>query len=161
VVAGVAPGLAVVVPLVIDLAVGVATVALVAVGDKPVPRPAVATVPPTAGTSPALVASGAGLARNAATTGGATSSNPEAGAMATDAATLAAQLVADKVTRQPVDTVQAILEAHERGDALNRIAADLGVHHSAVRRVLDAAHPQERAELRVAGLMRLDAGARR
>ena len=29
--------------------------------------------------------------------------------------------------------------AHRNGDPLNRIAANLGVHHSAVKRVLDAA----------------------
>jgi hypothetical protein len=51
----------------------------------------------------------------------------------------AADLVAAKTTRQPVETVEAILVAYENGDPLNRIAADLGVHHSAVKRVLDAA----------------------
>jgi hypothetical protein len=47
--------------------------------------------------------------------------------------------VAAKATRQPVETVEAILVARETGDPLNRIAADLGVHHSAVKRILDAA----------------------
>ena len=51
----------------------------------------------------------------------------------------AAQLVATKTTRQPVETVEAILTAHHNGDPLNRIAASLGVHHSAVKRVLEAA----------------------
>ena len=54
-------------------------------------------------------------------------------------AQLAAQLVAAKVTRQPVKTVTAILVANGNGDPLNRIAAAVGVHHSAVKRVLDAA----------------------
>jgi len=54
-------------------------------------------------------------------------------------AQLAAELGAAKVTRQPVETVLAILMAHNDGDPLNRIAAYLGVHHSAVKRVLEAA----------------------
>jgi hypothetical protein len=54
-------------------------------------------------------------------------------------AQLAAVLVASKVTRQPVETVTAILVAHGNGDPLNRIAATVGVHHSAAKRVLAAA----------------------
>jgi len=38
-----------------------------------------------------------------------------------------------------VEVVAAILTAHDNGDPLNRIAAAVGVHHSAVKRVLDAA----------------------
>lgn len=161
VMAGVAPGLAVVVPLVIDVAVGVATVALVAVGDKPAGRAAVATVPPAAGVPSALAASSAISARDTATIVCATSPDPGRGGAGVDAARRAAQLVAAKATRQPVQTVQAILESHERGDALNRIAAALGVHHSAVRRVLDAAAAQERAAMPVEGLIGPDARARR
>lgn len=52
---------------------------------------------------------------------------------------LAATLVAEKVTRQPVEVVAHILAAHDSGDALNRIAKNVGVHHSAVSRVIDAA----------------------
>ena len=61
------------------------------------------------------------------------------GDRSTATAQLAAELVAAKVTRKPVETVEAILVAHRNGDPLNRIAANLGVHHSAVKRVLDAA----------------------
>jgi hypothetical protein len=49
-------------------------------------------------------------------------------------AQLAAELVSTKVTRQPVQTVEAILVAHGKGDTLNRIAFGVGVHHSAVKR---------------------------
>ncbi len=146
VMAGVASGLAVVLPLVIDLAVGVATVALVAVGDKPTPRSTTTTVPAAAGAAPTLAAADAGPpARSTATPAPAVVAPVASVGATVDAASRAAALVAAKVTRQPVGTVQAILEAHEGGDALNRIAADLGVHHSAVRRVLDAAHAQDRA----------------
>lgn len=139
VMAGVAPGLAMVLPLVIDLAVGVATVALVAVGDKPVARCTDATIRPTVGTPPAP-ASGAGLVGKPAVPARADAAPTRSAGATIDAASRAAELVAAKLTRQPVETVQAILEAGDRGSALNRIAADLGVHHSAVRRVLDAAH---------------------
>ena len=158
VMAGIVPGLSVVLPLVIDLAVGVATVALVAIGDKPTPRSATATVLSAAGVPPGMAAPGA--ARDSATpacAAAATAGDPTATISAADRA---AELVATKVTRQPVETVQAILEAHDRGDALNRIAANLGVHHSAVRRVLHAAHPQDRAERVVAGVVCADAEAR-
>ena len=51
-------------------------------------------------------------------------------------------MVAEKVTRQPFETVEAILIAHDNGDPLNRIAAALGVHHCAVKRVVEAAEAQ-------------------
>lgn len=65
-------------------------------------------------------------------------------------AQLAAELVAAKATRQPVETVEAILVANQNGDPLNRIAAVLGVHHSAVKRVLDAADPNREGYLHAA-----------
>jgi hypothetical protein len=127
VLAGIAPELAAMLPLVIDLAVAVATVALVAVGDKPARRPRSAPSP-----APRIKAPQASTA---------TSRRAETASVAPDTATgtLAAELVAAKATRQPVATVEAILGAHQNGDPLNRIAADLGVHHSAVKRVLEAA----------------------
>ena len=127
VLAGISPALAAILPLVIDLAVAVATIALVAIGDKPARRPRTA--------SPTATTSAAPPGRTATTT-------PDrcAPAVASDAtARLAAELVATKTTRQPVETVEAILTAHRNGDPLNRIAAALGVHHSAVKRVLQAA----------------------
>ncbi len=147
VMAGIAPGLAAVLPLVIDLAVAVATAALVAVGDKPARRARNAASPATqhatrsaiarrVTASPPRVASAPlnALSAVAAAPRAALSANAQ----------VAAELVAAKVTRQPVETVEAILAAYQNGDPLNRIAAALGVHHSAVRRVLDAAdahHP--------------------
>ena len=149
VIADIHPGLAPVLPLVNDPAIGVATLALVAVGDKPA-RPtrnaanrAVATSAPSATTATSR--------RDAATT------SPRAGAMtdrgsaapsATESAVpsaddpireLAATLVAEKLTRKPVEVVARILAAHEQGEPLNRIAKGVGVHHSAVSRIIDAA----------------------
>jgi hypothetical protein len=52
---------------------------------------------------------------------------------------VAAELVAEKVTRQPVEVVARILAAHDSGNPLNRIAKNVGVHHSAVSRIIGAA----------------------
>ena len=48
------------------------------------------------------------------------------------------------MTRKPAEVVARILAAHDSGDPLNRIAKNVGVHHSAVSRVVDtaAAHRQ-------------------
>ena len=142
VLAGITPGLAAVLPLVIDLAVAVATIALVAVGDKPARRPRTATpsaAPAATATAPRSAvprkpaASPVGPRRTRGDHSTATVSSGE------QTARLAAELVAAKITRQPVGTVEAILIAHGNGDPLNRIAAALGVHHSAVKRVVEAA----------------------
>ncbi len=47
--------------------------------------------------------------------------------------------MAAKVTRQPFETVEAIFSAPQNGDPLNRIADSVGVHHSVVKRVPEAA----------------------
>ena len=52
---------------------------------------------------------------------------------------LAAMLIAEKVTRKPVEVVARILAAHDSGDPPNRSAKSVDVHHSAVSRVIDAA----------------------
>lgn len=149
VLAGIAPDLAPVLPLVIDLAIGVATLALVAIGDKPERRGRYATR--IAGSIAAPGVSTATSKRDAAT------NSPRAGATVdrAEATTkdkrstapgaddsireLAETLVAKKVTRQSVDKVAAILAAHDHGDPLNRIAKQLGAHHTAVSRVIEAA----------------------
>ena len=55
VIAGVRPGLAPVLPLVIDLAIGVATLALVAIGDKPARRTRNATGSAAATAAPSVI----------------------------------------------------------------------------------------------------------
>ena len=139
VMAGIAPGLALLLPLVVDTAVAVATIALVALGERPARRPRKAAAA-TAVRPPRLAPD-----RTPSATHSRAVSAPNATPSAT--AQLAADLVAAKVTRKPVATVEAILEAHHNGDPLNRIAATLGVHHSAVRRVLEAAEERERGQL--------------
>jgi len=132
---------------VIDLAVAVATAALVAVGDKPARRArnaaSNATLAATRPTTRTATPSRATARSNRAVpaSADAVSAGPTATTRTVNDAAmqLAADLVSAKVTRQPVATVEAILAAHDNGDPMNRIAANLGVHHSAVKRVLGAA----------------------
>ncbi|MGV0838483.1 DUF2637 domain-containing protein [Mycolicibacterium thermoresistibile] len=143
VLAGIRPGLAPVLPLVIDLAIGVATLALVAIGDKPARRirPAgrSAAVPATSG----AVANRDPASATAITTGGdAASPRRPSPTYIADQSTrdLAVALVAEKATgRQPLEVVERILTAYDSGDPPNRIAKNLRVHHSAVSRVIEAA----------------------
>lgn len=153
IIAGIRPGLAPALPLVIDLAIGVATLALVAIGDKPARRARNAARHTTAGAAPN---------RATATEKSASAQKPSRAKMppaeaerlnlsAHDAAReLAAELVAAKVTRQPVTIVEAILAARETGHARNRIAKDLGIHHSAVSKVIDAAVERNHRSLMLA-----------
>nr|WP_234712981.1 DUF2637 domain-containing protein [Mycolicibacterium komanii] len=154
VIAGIGPGLAPVLPLVIDLAIGVATLALVAIGDKPARRSRNANR--SARATAARGASTAASKRDAATTSpragtrldranATTPGNQHATPGADDSIReLAETLVGEKVTRQSVDTVAAILAAHQRGAPLNRIAKQVGAHHTAVSRVIDAAALRQR-----------------
>lgn len=159
VIAGIRPGLAPVLPLVIDLAIGVATLALVAIGDKPARRTRNATRSAGATAAPgAITAISKRSAPTATLAVAAMTDRENATASATESAVpsadgpnreLAAELVAEKATRQSVETVAAILAAYERGDPLNRIAKHIGVHHSAVSRVIDAAAAHRQRTLEV------------
>jgi hypothetical protein len=154
VIAGIRPGLAPVLPLVIDLAIGVATLALVAVGDKPARRIRNATRSAGATAAPSAITASSKRDDQAATRAAAAMTDREnAPASATENAVpsaedpireLAATLVAEKVTRKPVEVVARILAAHDSGDPPKRIAKNVDVHHSAVSRVIDAvaAHRQ-------------------
>lgn len=146
VIAGIRPALAPVLPLVIDLAIGVATLALVTIGDKPARRARTATrctpTPAAIGATPdpaptiATTATPATISRDITAPSGTVSASIRVDDQTRN---LAVALVAEKVTRQPVETVVRILAAHDAGDPLNRIAKNVGVHHSAVTRVIDAA----------------------
>jgi hypothetical protein len=70
---------------------------------------------------------------------------------ASDIAANAARIVADRVVRQPVETVAAILTAHAGGAKPNPIAADLRIHHSVVGRVLEAAAADRHPHLAAVG----------
>lgn len=149
IIAGIRPEHAPVLPMVIDLAIGVATLALVAIGDKPARKPRIATSTATRTQSAGATATvtkrdmvGPNTAPVVAVAREAEPpSESDRGVDGADSAVLqlAGELVAEKATRQPVEVVAAILAAHHAGDPINRIAKSLGVHHSAVSRVIEAA----------------------
>jgi hypothetical protein len=150
VLAGIAPEFAAVLPVVIDVAVAAAITALVAVGDKPARRtrnaPSAAMPPAPRSATPSPITTKSNRLKSAPVDEvSAVSTAPAVAGAAI--AQLAGQPVTAKVTRQPVDVVEAILVAHEKGAPLNRIAATVGVHHSAVRRILDAAEANSQRDL--------------
>jgi hypothetical protein len=98
VLAGIAPSLALVLPLVVDTAVAVATAALVAVGDKPARRTRTATA-----VAPAPALRAAAASRCSATSDRATPAPPEARTATSDPGDATARLAAEfgQEHRQP------------------------------------------------------------
>lgn len=170
VIAHIPRGLAFVLPLVIDLAIGVATLALVAVGDKPTrrvpqraaqpqvskgstipsaPRPTISAAPSAAPSAPRTVSSDAPNASRPAPSP-APQVTPDAAAPAPEVTALAEKIVGSKAVRQPVATVVRILELSAEESRKNVISERLGVHHSVVSKVLAEAETQRRSQLAVA-----------
>lgn len=162
--------LAFVLPLVIDLAIGVATLALVAVGDKPTrrvthraaqpqvskppatpaaPRPTPSSAPPTAPSAPR---SSSPDAPNAPRPAPATAPQKTSDAPSPDPEVLrlAERIVESKAVRQPVNTVARILAMSENESRKNVIEKTLGVHHSVITRVLAEAEQERRNTLSLA-----------
>lgn len=163
-------GLAFVLPLVIDLAIGVATLALVAVGDKPTrrvtprtaqpqlskgstiptaPRSTPSSAPTTAPTAPRSPSPAAPSVPRPAPTA-APQGSPDAPTPAPEVLRLAERIVSSRAVRQDVRTVSRILMLAESEGRKNVLAERLGVHHSVVTRVLDAAETERRAALSLA-----------
>ena len=160
---GYSPTTACIFPAIIDTAVAVSTLMLVAVGDKPARRtrtvtaPASAQVKASAPTAPAPVsapprphsvradqdASSAESARVDPALLAASAPDQHAGAGA-DHAALAQALIDAGATTKPAAVVASILAAHTEGTALNRIASDLGIHHKTVSKIIDAAENHRR-----------------
>jgi hypothetical protein len=160
---GYSPTTACIFPAIIDTAVAVSTLMLVALGDKPARRtrtvtaPASAQVKASAPTAPAPVsapprphsvradqdASSAESARVDPALLAASAPDQHAGAGA-DHAALAQALVDAGATTKPAAVVASILAAHTEGTALNRIASDLGIHHKTVSKIIDAAENHRR-----------------
>lgn len=63
---------------------------------------------------------------------------------------LAERIVSSKAVRQPVHTVARILAMSETEGRKNVVAERVGVHHSVVSKVLEAAESQRRSQLAVA-----------
>jgi hypothetical protein len=155
-------------PAIIDTAVAVSTLMLVALGDKPARRtrtataPAAAQVKASAPTAPAPVSAPprphsvradqiASSAKSAPVDPAlrAPSAPDQRADAGVDYAALAQALVAAGATTKPAAVVTSILSAHAEGVALNRIASDFGIHHKTVSRIIDAAEGR-RQQLRVA-----------
>ncbi|HKH51969.1 MAG TPA: hypothetical protein VKA77_09265 [Mycobacterium sp.] len=162
-----APGLT---PLIVDATIAVSTFALVVLGDKPMKRNRVSRSAATAAAVSEVRRVGSTATATPAASRTATRNRdvaPDAAQLRTepatsnevsrreltgfDAADLAVALVESKVTRQPIDIVRAVLEAHHNGDALNRIAKDLNCHHTAVKRIIDAATTHRHSDLAAVG----------
>ncbi|SKO40600.1 DUF2637 domain-containing protein [Mycobacteroides abscessus] len=159
--------LAFVLPLVIDLAIGVATLALVAVGDKPTrratqraaqpqvsnhraptpaPRPTTPTATSTAPVAPRPPSTGApNTTRTAPTT--APQNGADAPAPAPELIALAERIVSNGSTRQDVRVVARILTLAESEPRKAVIERQLGVHHSVITKVLEAAERERRSQL--------------
>lgn len=156
--------LAFVLPLVIDLAIGVATLALVAVGDKPTrrasqrtaspqlsnhratpaaPRPTTPSAPSPAPTAPRSTTSDAPVTPRTAPPS-APQKAPDAASPAPELVALAERIVESRAVRQPVATVARILELVETEPRKNIVAERAGVHHSVVTKVLSEAESQRR-----------------
>lgn len=162
--------LAFVLPLVIDLAIGVATLALVAVGDKPprrvaqraaspqvskppasssAPRPTTSSAPTAAPPAPRNVSPAApATPRPASPT--ASQGSPDAPTPAPELLRLAERIVSSKAVRQPVSVVSRILAMSETEGRKAVIAERVGVHHSVVTKVLSEAEQERRAALTLA-----------
>lgn len=156
--------LAFVLPLVIDLAIGVATLALVAVGDKPtrrvtqraaspqVSKPSAPTNAPRQTPSTAsTVASAAprSMTPDAPTVTRDAPSNAaqepsDAASPAPEVVALAEKIVSSRAVRQPVSVVSKILELSESEPRKNVVADRAGVHHSVVTKIMDAADRERR-----------------
>ncbi len=147
-------------PAIIDTAVAVATVMLVALGDKPARHTRAATMPASAQTT--AVKRAAQSAKPAVTpvrsqsagTDGA--SRPEKGLASVqpapvqtlrsaqaevtqDDADLASGLIASGVTTQSVDTVVAVLSSRRDGASINAAAKASGINYRTARRIVEAA----------------------
>lgn len=133
-------------PLIIDTAVAVSTVMLVALGGKPQRR--VRTAKPNSGSTTQVSADDTNPARNAKSQVDARGAQRRVqagrvlsmreGATGIDA-DVAAQLVARKVTAQPVQTVVAVLVAHRGGASINAAAKAAGVNFRTAQRIVNGA----------------------
>lgn len=159
--------LAFVLPLVIDLAIAVATLALVAVGDKPMrrvtqraaqpqlsnhrtpttaPRPTTPSAPSPAPPAPRSASPSAPATPRTAPSN-APQKAPDATAPAPEVVALAERIVESRAVRQPVHVVARILELSAQESRKNVIEKAVGVHHSVVTKILEAADSQRRSQL--------------
>jgi hypothetical protein len=164
-------------PAIIDTAVAVSTLMLVALGDRPARRTRAGAAPATTQTPtmPRLDRSGAHSAKDqvrALASGGArvptsasvqrnpahtTQAPAQARATQGDAevaqldADLASELIASGVTTQPVETVIAVLAASREGASINAAAKASGINYRTAQRIVAAAREQRQLRLLAIG----------
>jgi hypothetical protein len=160
-------------PAIIDTAVAVSTLMLVALGDKPARRTriadgqtpalqrlmrratqgATAEVTPFASTTgaramqPERVQTSASLQPHPAHTVG-NSAQTDAGQIDAD---LASELIASRGTTQPVETVIAVLAASRGGASINAAAKASGINYRTAQRIVDAAAEHRQRQFAAVG----------
>jgi Protein of unknown function (DUF2637) len=163
-------------PAIIDTAVAVSTLMLVALGEKPARRSRSGAVPANTQTpatrelgqsaTQSAKAQVAGSARNAMRVPTAASVQPDlaqtvqdsAQAQATQVdaeiarvdADLASELIASGVTTQPVETVLAVLAESRDGASINAAAKASGINYRTAQRIVEAAREHRQSQLAVA-----------
>jgi hypothetical protein len=148
-------------PAIIDTAVAVSTMMLVALGDKPARRPRTVTtsantttsarahpvqakrVQPSASIQPRPAQT---LQASAQTEG----SQGDAEIAEVDA-DLASELIASGVTTQPAETVIAVLEAHRNGASINAAAKTSGINYRTAQRIVEATLEHRHRQLMMVG----------
>ena len=160
-------------PAIIDTAVAVSTLMLVALGDKPARRgrsaiTAASTQNPgmqRAARNEKPQATRVRSAQSACTDGasrprngfasvqlGATQTVRSARAgVAQDDADLASDLIASGVTTQSVDTVIAVLSAHRDGASINAAAKVAGINYRTAQRIVEAATVRRQLQFAAVG----------
>jgi Protein of unknown function (DUF2637) len=174
---GYGPRIAGLFPVIIDCMVGVATVALLALGDKPLRR--ARTVATSANTQtpktqrlaqPPRQSAKAGVTRSAPSSKrvpASASLQPHPAQTVQDSAQtdatqvdteiakvdadLASELIASGVTTQPAETVIAVLEAHRNGASINAAAKASGINHRTAQRIVRGAAEHRQWQLVAVG----------
>lgn len=152
-------------PAIIDTAVAVATLMLVALGDKPTRRIPTRTASPdtrppaperparpsaqgakaevkrftSSSTSVTTTASLHPKRAQAVQPSAQTEATPVDAEIAQADAALASELIASRVTTQPIDTVIAVLEAHRNGASINAAARASGINYRTAQRIVEGA----------------------
>jgi hypothetical protein len=141
-------------PAIIDTAVAVSTMMLVALGDKPVRRSRPASTP--TGAEIRDTHRGANVAARSAKSQVKPISYEKPSAHELHAAAppdhtsadadLASDLVASRVTTQPVETVVAVLTARRAGASINAAAKVAGINYRTAQRIAEAAEGRRLAQ---------------
>jgi hypothetical protein len=144
-------------PAIVDTAIAVSTLMLVALGDKPVRRTRATTV--RSGAEAGRSSRGAqGATQNAKShvkpdsLGGADSGGVQSATLQASVADVevAAQLISSGATTQPVNTVVAVLDARRRGASINAAAKAAGINYRTAQRIVEWAERPRAKELQAA-----------